>query len=278
MTKMRSARENRFAIPQPYSQPPAAGPVRSVYPAEIQVPRGRGAVSNATPRFDNEIRCPEDDGWDLTEELPPLRTQVTQEPAKSIIARNDSPDIPFDRSINPYRGCEHGCVYCFARPTHAFLELSPGLDFETKIFVKTNAAALLEREFSLPGYAPKPIAIGTTTDPYQPVERKEPVMRQVLEVLARADHPVTITTKSALVLRDLDLLAPMAQKGLAKAAISVTTLDPSLARTMEPRAASPARRLDTLRQLAEANIPMAVMVAPLPQRMGGRNPLFWTDV
>ncbi len=225
--------------------------------------RGRGALSNATPRFENEIRSLEADGWDLPEEIPPLRTQVTRENAKTIITQNNSPDISFDRSVNPYRGCEHGCVYCYARPTHAFLGLSPGLDFETKLFAKKNAALLLERELSAPGYRPKTIAIGTNTDPYQPVERKERVMRGILEVLARANHPVGIVTKSALILRDLDVLAPMAERGLVKVAISVTTLDPALARKMEPRAASPLRRLETLRQLAEAKIPVAVMVAPI---------------
>ena len=183
--------------------------------------------------------------------------------AKTLITRNDSPDIFFEQSINPYRGCEHGCVYCFARPTHAYLGLSPGLDFETKLFSKINAASLLERELSAPGYAAKTIAIGTNTDPYQPIERKERVMRKLLEVLALADHPVAIVTKSALILRDLDLLAPMAGKGLVKVALSVTTLDPVLARKMEPRASSPARRLDTIRRLAEANIPTSVMAAPI---------------
>jgi DNA repair photolyase len=225
--------------------------------------RGRGALSNASGRFEKEVRCHEDDGWNLLEDLPPSRTQVTQERAKTIITRNDSPDISFDRSINPYRGCEHGCVYCYARPTHAFLGLSPGLDFETKLFAKADAASLLEHELSAPGYVPEPIAIGTNTDPYQPIERKERRMRQVLEVLAHTNHPVTITTKSALVLRDLDLLAPMAEKGLVTVALSVTTLDPSLARKMEPRASSPMRRLDAIRQLAQAKVPVAVMVAPI---------------
>ncbi len=225
--------------------------------------RGRGALSNATPRFENEIRSPEADGWDLAEEILPLRTQVTQEHAKTIISQNDSPDISFERSINPYRGCEHGCVYCYARPTHAFLGLSPGLDFETKLFAKANAARLLAAEISAPGYVPKTIAIGTNTDPYQPVERKQGLMRGILEVLAEANHPVGIVTKSTLVLRDLDLLSPMAEKGLVKVAISVTTLDPPLARIMEPRAATPRRRLETLCQLAEAKIPAAVMVAPV---------------
>jgi DNA repair photolyase len=225
--------------------------------------RGRGALSNASGRFEKETRCDANDGWDLPEDLPPLRTQLTRESAKTIVTRNDSPDISFDQSINPYRGCEHGCVYCFARPTHAYLGLSPGLDFETRLFAKTNAASLLERELSAPGYAAKTIAIGTNTDPYQPIERRERVMREVLEVLARTNHPVAIVTKSALVLRDLDLLAPMAKKGLVKVALSVTTLDPALARKMEPRATSPERRLDTIRRLAEANIPTAVMVAPI---------------
>jgi DNA repair photolyase len=225
--------------------------------------RGRGALSNASGRFEKENRSRDDDGWDRPEDLPPLRTQLTRESAKTIVTRNVSPDLSFDRSINPYRGCEHGCVYCFARPTHAYLGLSPGLDFETRLFAKTNAASLLERELSAPGYAAKTIAIGTNTDPYQPIERNEQVMRKVLEVLARTNHPVAIVTKSALVLRDLDLLTPMAEKGLAKVALSVTTLDPALARKMEPRASSPERRLDAIRRLAAANIPTAVMVAPI---------------
>jgi DNA repair photolyase len=225
--------------------------------------RGRGAQTNASGRFEREIRIPEDGGWEAPEEFPPLRTTVTRERPKTIITRNESPDIAFDRSINPYRGCEHGCVYCFARPTHAYLGLSAGLDFETKLFSKSNAAALLQRELSDPGYRPETIAIGTNTDPYQPIERKEQVMRQVLEVLSRANHPVGVVTKSALVLRDLDLLATMAVKGLVKVALSVTTLDPALARKMEPRASSPARRLEAMRRLSEAGVPTAVMVAPI---------------
>jgi DNA repair photolyase len=225
--------------------------------------RGRGALSNASGRFEKENRRFENDGWDRPEDLPPSLTQVTRESAKTIVTRNESPDLSFDRSINPYRGCEHGCVYCFARPTHAYLGLSPGLDFETRLFAKTNAAALLERELSAPGYAAKTIAIGTDTDPYQPIERRELLMRKVLEVLARTNHPVAIVTKSALVLRDLDLLAPMAEKGLVKVALSVTTLDPTLARKMEPRASTPERRLDAIRRLAAANVPAAVMVAPI---------------
>jgi len=208
--------------------------------ATFVAPRcGRGALTNVSGRFEQQTRIREDDGWDASEEFPPLRTTVTQELAKTIITRNESPDISFDRSINPYRGCEHGCAYCYARPTHAYLGLSPGLDFETRLFSKTNAAELLERELSTPGYQPKTIAIGTNTDPYQPIERNEKVMRQVLEVLSRANHPVGIVTKSALIARDIDILAPMAEKGLVKVALSVTTLDPVLARKMEP---APVRR------------------------------------
>ena len=225
--------------------------------------KGRGALSNASGRFEAEKREREPDGWDIEEDLPPLRTSITREAAKAIITRNDSPDLSFDRSINPYRGCEHGCAYCFARPTHAYLGLSPGLDFETKLFSKPNAAQLLKEELSRPNYRAKTIAIGTNTDPYQPAERKERVMRAVLEVLAAANHPVAIVTKSANVLRDLDLLKPMAEKGLVKVALSITTLDPHLARKMEPRATSPERRLEAIGGLAQAGIPAAVMVAPI---------------
>jgi DNA repair photolyase len=225
--------------------------------------RGRGTATNRTGRFEPVARETEDDGWGSAAELPPLRTEVTPEKAKSVITRNESPDISFDRSINPYRGCEHGCVYCFARPTHAYMGLSPGLDFETKLFVKTGAAQVLERELGAPGYVPKTIAIGTNTDPYQPIEREHRVMRQILEVLSRANHPVGIVTKSALVTRDIDILGPMAEKGLAKVALSVTTLDGKLARSMEPRASAPHRRLEAIRALAQAGIPTSVMVAPI---------------
>jgi DNA repair photolyase len=225
--------------------------------------RGRGAQSNASGRFEPLAYTPADDGWLTEDEPPPLKTSVTLERAKTIITRNESPDISFDRSINPYRGCEHGCVYCFARPTHAYMGLSPGLDFETKLFAKADAAALLERELAAKNYQPRTIAIGTNTDPYQPIERQHRVMRQVLEVLARTNHPVGIVTKSALVLRDLDLLAPMAKKGLVKVALSVTSLDPVLARRLEPRAATPEKRLATLKALAEAGVPTCVMVAPV---------------
>jgi hypothetical protein len=200
--------------------------------------RGRGTLSNASGRYEPLARIAFDDGWRSIEELPPFETTVTVDSTRKIITRNESPDISFDRSINPYRGCEHGCVYCYARPTHAYLGLSPGLDFESKLFAKPEAADLLERELSAPNYQPKVIAIGTNTDPYQPIERKYQVMRRILEVLDRAGHPVGIVTKSALVLRDLDILSEMAKKNLAKVALSVTTVDPGLARAMEPRAAT----------------------------------------
>jgi DNA repair photolyase len=229
---------------------------------EAELRRGRGAQSNASGRYEPMARIRFDDGWAI-EELPPFKTTVTVDATRKIITRNDSPDISFDRSINPYRGCEHGCIYCFARPTHAYLGMSPGLDFESKLFVKPEAPKLLERELSDPKYTPRTIAIGTNTDPYQPIEKQYQVMRQILEVLERFGHPVGIVTKSALVLRDLDILARMARRNLAKVALSVTTLDPKLARVMEPRAATPAKRLDTLRQLSEAGVPTTVMVAPV---------------
>ncbi|TMJ32351.1 MAG: PA0069 family radical SAM protein [Alphaproteobacteria bacterium] len=225
--------------------------------------RGRGALSNASGRYEPKARVGFDDGWQSLEDLPPFATSVTVDATRKIITRNDSPDIGFDRSINPYRGCEHGCVYCFARPTHAYLGLSPGLDFETKLFVKPEAPELLERELSAPNYQPRTIAIGTNTDPYQPIDRRYQIMRRILEVLERAGHPVGIVTKSALVLRDIDILSRMAERNLAKVALSVTTLDAKLARTMEPRAATPSRRLETLRQLSAAGIPTAVLVAPI---------------
>jgi DNA repair photolyase len=225
--------------------------------------RGRGAQSNASGRYEPLARIAFDDGWQSLDELPPFRTQVTIDSTRKIITRNDSPDIGFDRSINPYRGCEHGCIYCFARPTHAYLGLSPGLDFESKLLVKPEAADLLERELSAANYQPRVIAIGTNTDPYQPIERKYQVMRRILEVLDRAGHPVGIVTKSALVLRDLDILARMAERNLVKVALSVTTMDGALARKMEPRAATPMRRLEALRQLSAAGVPTAVMVAPV---------------
>src|SRR5258708_5463902 len=193
----------------------------------------------------------------------PLETTVTEERARSIISHNDSPDVGFSQSINPYRGCEHGCIYCYARPSHAYLELSPGLDFETKLFAKTNAVELLRAELSRPGYVPSPIAIGANTDCYQPIERKFRITRQILEVLAECEHPFTMVTKSALVERDLDLLAPMAKKNLGKVFVSIGSLNRRLARKLEPRAASPQRRLDVLRALSEKEIPCGVMVAAL---------------
>ncbi len=224
---------------------------------------GRGALTNRSGRFEPIAYEPVDDGWESLGELEALSTEVQEVPARRIITRNDSPDIGFDRSINPYRGCEHGCIYCFARPTHAFLGLSPGLDFETKLFAKTNAGAALERELADPAYRPRTIAIGTNTDPYQPIERRYRIMRRILEVLSDANHPVGIVTKSALVLRDLDLLSSMAKRGLVKVAISVTTLDPTLARAMEPRASTPEKRIEALATLAEAGIPTSVMTAPV---------------
>src|SRR5512138_1437710 len=235
------------------------------------VHHGRGALSNESSRFDSEKRIRTTDGWESKasnapgedDELPPLRTSLTRDATRTILARNTSPDVPFDRSINPYRGCEHGCIYCFARPTHAFLGLSPGLDFETKLFAKTNAGAALERELADPSYRPPTIAIGTNTDPYQPIERRYRIVRRILEVLSAANHPAGIVTKSALVLRDLDLLRSMAERGLVKVALSVTTLDRKLARAMEPRASTPDKRLETLARLVDAGIPAAVMVAPV---------------
>ncbi|MEA2927573.1 MAG: hypothetical protein QOG38_1 [Hyphomicrobiales bacterium] len=225
--------------------------------------RGRGTASNASGRYEPTARIAFDDGWQSIEELPAFETTVTEEKARKIITRNDSSDIGFDRSINPYRGCEHGCVYCFARPTHSYMGLSAGLDFETKLFAKPDAPELLERELSAPNYSPRVIAIGTNTDPYQPIERKYEIMRGILEVLERAGHPVGIVTKSALVTRDIDILARMARRNLVKVALSVTSLDPKLARTMEPRAATPPRRIEALRQLSEAGVPTSVMVAPV---------------
>ena len=224
----------------------------------------RGALSQIQGRFESEARSPFDDGWANEEQVDEeFKTTVTEERARSIIARNESPDVPFDQSINPYRGCEHGCIYCYARPTHAYLELSPGLDFETKLFAKTNAAELLKEELGKRGYQAKPMAFGANTDCYQPIERRYGIMRSLLEVMADCDHPLTIVTKSALIERDLDLLAPMAKKNLVKAFISITTLDHKLARTLEPRAASPRRRVDTIRALAAAGVPCGVLVAPL---------------
>src|ERR1700754_1949039 len=229
--------------------------------------RGRGALSNHVGRYEKQSRVLVDDGWDDgwradDEAPPPLRTEVIRDATRSVIAHNKSPDLSFDQSINPYRGCEHGCVYCFARPTHAYLGMSPGVDFESRLFAKPNAAALLAKELSAPGYVPRVIAMGTNTDPYQPLERKMRITRSILEVLRDFRHPVAIVTKSPLILRDVDILSEMAKMGLAKAALSVTTLDRRLARVMEPRAGTPARRLQAIAGLAKAGIPAGVMFAP----------------
>ena len=247
----------------PAPLPPVAPAGESGTAFDRERRRGRGAHSNSSGRYEPLARISFDDGWQAIDDLPPFKTTVTVDATRKIITRNDSPDLSFDRSINPYRGCEHGCVYCFARPTHAYLGLSPGLDFESKLFMKPNAPELLERELSAPGYVPKTIAIGTNTDPYQPIERRHQIMRRILEVLERAGHPVGIVTKSALVLRDLDILARMAERNLVKVAISVTTLDAKLARTMEPRASTPQRRLDALRQLVKVGVPASTLVAPV---------------
>ncbi len=225
--------------------------------------RGRGAGLNPSGRFEPQQREAFDDGWQSWEELPPFKTEVQVEKPRTAITRNESPDIPFDRSINPYRGCEHGCIYCFARPTHAYMGLSAGLDFESKLFAKPDAAKLLERELAKPGYKPRVIAIGTNTDPYQPIEKEWRIMRQILEVLNRANHPVAIVTKSALIMRDIDILQEMAAKNLVRVGLSVTTLDRTLARAMEPRAATPPRRLEAIQALSEAGIRTSIMVAPI---------------
>ncbi len=245
-----------------YAEPPANDGIQAPL-VQDERRRGRGSVSNASSRFEPTAKMPFDDGWQSLEELPPFKTHVQIEKPRKIISRNESPDIGFDRSINPYRGCEHGCIYCYARPTHAYQGLSPGLDFETKLFVKPDAHELLRRELADPKYEPQMIALGTNTDPYQPIERKWQVTRKILEVLRDTGHPVGIVTKSALVLRDLDILGEMAKKNLAKVALSVTTVDPGLARAMEPRASTPQKRLEAIRRLSQAGIPTAVMVAPI---------------
>jgi DNA repair photolyase len=236
--------------------------------ADERLLRGRGARSNAVGRYEKHQRVLVDDGWDdgwRDDDLPPppLRTEVIRDATRTIIARNKSPDISFDQSINPYRGCEHGCIYCFARPTHAYLGMSPGADFESRLFAKPNAAELLAKELSAPGYIPKVIAMGTNTDPYQPIEKKMRITRSILEVLRDFRHPVGIVTKSPLVLRDADILGEMAAEGLAKVALSITTLDRKLARVMEPRAGTPQRRLQAIKGLVDAGIPTGVMFAPV---------------
>ena len=230
--------------------------------------RGRGSASFVDGRFQKQQVRLEDDGWDslhalAEEQAPRLETVVTAEQARTVVSRNQSPDIRFDQSVNPYRGCEHGCVYCFARPSHAYLDLSPGLDFETRLFAKTNAAERLRAELTKPSYRCSPIALGINTDGYQPIERDWGVTRQLLEVLAECRHPCSIVTKGALVTRDLDLLAPMAEQGLVSVYLSITTLDNRLSARMEPRAAAPHTRLATVRKLTEAGVPVGVLVAPV---------------
>ena len=224
---------------------------------------GRAASSNTSNRFERYQREPVDDGWGRPDDLPPFRTEVTEEMPRSIISRNTSPDVGFDRSINPYRGCEHGCIYCFARPSHAFLGLSPGLDFETRLIARPQAPQVLARELAAPGYRTEVIAIGTNTDPYQPIERDRGIMRALLQVLAAHHHPVSITTKGTLIERDIDILGPMAALGLVSVGISVTTLDDAVARAMEPRVPAPARRLRSIARLSEAGIPVRIMASPL---------------
>ncbi|WP_455380589.1 PA0069 family radical SAM protein [Acidihalobacter prosperus] len=230
-----------------------------------QIPRkGRGAISNATGRYESRVHEKVDDGWPSLDEDPPvLRTTLGTDTARRVISRNQSPDVPFDQSINPYRGCEHGCSYCFARPTHAYLGLSPGLDFESRLFHKPDAPARLLEELGEKRYVCSPIALGINTDAYQPVERRLGLTRQILEVLWSHLHPVSIVTKSALVERDVDLLAAMAGKQLAQVFVSITTLDPGLARSLEPRAPTPARRLSVIRRLAAEGIPCGVLIAPV---------------
>lgn len=233
-------------------------------PPETLPRKGRGAGSNGAGRFEATTRVAIDDGWGSLEAEPvKLETIVRAVVAKSIISRNNSPDIPFEQSINPYYGCEHGCIYCYARPSHGYLNLSPGLDFETRLFYKPNAAELLDTELRRPGYRVSPIALGANTDPYQPIEREHRVTRGILEVLARFRHPVSIVTKGILIERDLDLLAEMARDNLVHVGITLTTLDPALKRTLEPRAAAPAARLRVMRQLADIGVPVRVMFSPV---------------
>lgn len=226
--------------------------------------KGRGAISNTSGRYERESRERIDDGWGAMDEAPPvLRTNLTWETARTIISWNDSPDIPFDRSINPYRGCEHGCIYCYARPSHAYYGLSAGVDFESRIFSKRDAAALLRNELRNPRYKVEPMALGSNTDPWQPLEKIHGVTREILQVLSDFNHPVGIVTKSALIARDIDILSSMAERNLVRVFVSVTTLDRNLARKMEPRAATPERRIDTIAALAAAGIPTGVMTAPM---------------
>lgn len=230
---------------------------------QTRAPKGRGALTNTVSRYDSVSRHAEHDGWDVEEPLPVLRTEVSLERPRSLISYNRSPDLPFDRSINPYRGCEHGCVYCFARPSHAYLGLSPGLDFETRLVARPEAPAVLRAELGKRSYKVAPIAIGTNTDPYQPIEKEHGIMRACLEVLEACGHPVAIVTKGALIERDLDILGRMARRGLVRVGISLTTLDAALSRCMEPRAPAPARRLQMIRRLSAAGVPVRIMASPM---------------
>ncbi|WP_299731551.1 PA0069 family radical SAM protein [uncultured Tateyamaria sp.] len=230
---------------------------------QTKAPKGRGALTNAVSRYDSVTRHQEADGWDIDEVLPTLRTEVSIERPRSIISYNRSPDLPFDRSINPYRGCEHGCVYCFARPSHAYLGLSPGLDFETKLVARPDAPIVLRAEMGKRAYKVAPMAIGTNTDPYQPIEKQHGIMRACLEVLEDCGHPVAIVTKGVLIERDIDILGRMARRGLVRVGISVTTLDAALSRLMEPRAPAPARRLQMIRRLSAAGVPVRIMASPM---------------
>jgi DNA repair photolyase len=232
-------------------------------PVDAERRRGRGATTNLTGRFETQVREACDDGWDVLAELTPFKTEVREERAKRIITTNDSPDIGFDQSINPYRGCEHGCIYCYARPSHAYLGLSAGLDFESVLIAKTNTAEALERELADPRYVPKTIMLGSNTDPYQPIERDYRLTRQILEIMDRTSHPVGIVTKSASVVKDIDVLASLASRNLVRVAVSVTTLDHKLARRMEPRASTPARRVEAIAKLNAAGVPASAMMAPI---------------
>lgn len=226
--------------------------------------KGRGAVSNQSGRYERYIYEKILDGWEISDSEPdPIATSVYPDASKSVISYNDSPDIPFDRSLNPYRGCEHGCIYCYARPSHAWLGLSPGIDFETKLYAKLDAATLLRQELSHPSYKPAPLILGSNTDPYQPIEKKYQITRQILSILLEFHHPVTIITKSALLLRDMDIFNKLAKQGLLRIFLSIGTLDPKLARLMEPRAAQPKKRLFALQQLSDRQIPVGVLIAPL---------------
>jgi DNA repair photolyase len=243
-------------------------------PMPLQALKGRGAASNPEGRFESIRHQAEDDGWQsllLDEQAPRPRTEVTEERARSVLTRNDSPDIYFDQALNPYRGCEHGCIYCFARPSHSYLNLSPGLDFETKLRAKSNLAEVLRHELARPGYKVSPINIGSNTDPYQPIERRWKLTRAALEVLAECHHPCTIVTKNAMVERDLDMLAPMAREGLVQVFFSVNSLDNQLAAKLEPRASAPHRRIQAIRTLAEAGVPVGVLVAPIIPALNDRD-------